>query len=97
MLINKIGGTKDIFPSDDSRVNKAKPGHKKIGDDQVSISKEAHKAQEISKDVDLVKNSPNIRRERIEEARERLSSGYYNNNKIIEEVADKIAQSLLRS
>ena len=104
MLIDKVSNPEGIVPSNKFKVNKARSIFKEAGNDQANISEEAKKAyqaQERSRVVEaakeIVKKSPDIRKERIEEVQARLSSGYYNNNKIIEQVADKIAQSLLRS
>ena len=106
MLINRIGNPEGVFPSNKFKVDKTKSVLREVGNDQANISEEAKKAyqaqeQERSRSIEMakeaVKRAPDVRKERIEEVQARLSSGYYNNNKILEKVADKIAQALLRS
>jgi len=96
MVIDKIGNIGNI-----SETKKSKPAHSKkeeIKADSISISSEGKQAAENARLSQIVKESPDIRAERVKEIKQRISDGTYNFNdhKILEMVADKIASFLLR-
>ncbi len=98
MVIDKIGNVGKIFKQDKPQAPKAKAESKSLGSDSVSISQEALKAADVAKGKQAVKNTAEIRKERVEEVKAKLARGDYDkiDNEILEKVADKIAQHLIR-
>jgi negative regulator of flagellin synthesis FlgM len=96
MVIDKIGNIKNIVePKNTKSVGKTKSTGK---GDSVEISSEAKKAAEQSKIAQVVKQTPDIRAERVREIKEQIANGTYdfNDDRIIDKVAEKIAMQLLR-
>jgi len=96
MVIDKIGNIKNIVePKNTKSLGKTKSTGK---GDSVEISSEAKKAAEQSKIAQVVKQTPNIRAERVREIKEQIANGTYdfNDDRIIDKVAEKIAMQLLR-
>jgi len=96
MVIEKIGNIKNIVePKNTKPVGRAKSVNKS---DAVEISSEAKKAAEQSKVAQIVRQIPDIRAERVKEIKEQIANGTYNFNddRIIDKVAEKIAMQLLR-
>ena len=97
MVVDKIGNTGNIIPPGGSRFNKASKKEGVVNPDSVSISREAQKAQEEANWLNIVKKTSDVREERIDAVKQRVSEGYYDNKtEILEKVAEKIAQALLR-
>ncbi len=97
MVIDKVGNIKNIVdPKSTKSVSKSK-GVKKS--DKLEISSEAKKAAELAQYTKIVKDSPDIRKEKVEAIKAMIKDGSYDkivDNKILELVADKIADNLLR-
>ncbi|MDH7554319.1 MAG: flagellar biosynthesis anti-sigma factor FlgM [Spirochaetota bacterium] len=96
MVIDKIGNIKNIVePKSTKSVGKTRSTGKS---DSVEISSEAKKASEQSKIAQVVKQTPDIRAERVREIKEQIANGIYdfNDDRIIDKVAEKIAMQLLR-
>ncbi|MFC1669888.1 flagellar biosynthesis anti-sigma factor FlgM [Spirochaetota bacterium] len=96
MVIDKIGNINNIVEPKKSRSPKdVKQSNK---NDSVQISTEGKKAADISRNAQVIKETPDIRMERVREIKERIDNGSYdfNDNKMLERVADKIASFLLR-
>lgn len=96
MVIDKIGNINGI-----TETQKSKPasGPKAaVKNDSVQISSEAKKAAEMSKYIQTVKETPDVRSERITAIKEQVQNGTYNFNdaKVLEMVADRIADFLIR-
>ena len=65
--------------------------------DSVEISGSAREAANVQKAVDLVKTLPDLaRKERIDAARSRILGGNYLSPKIVDEIAEKIANLLVK-
>ena len=98
MVIDKIGSMNKIIGPDNKQNQKVNKVSNKIGEDTVSISKEAQAAQEAAKTSNLVKNSADVRTDRVEEVKEKLARGDYDtvDAEILDRVADKIAEALIR-
>jgi negative regulator of flagellin synthesis FlgM len=95
MVIDKIGNIKNIIePKNSKSVEKTISTNKS---DSVEISSEAKKAAEQSKIAHVVKQTPDIRAERVREIKEMIANGTYkfDDDRIIEKVAEKIAMQLL--
>jgi negative regulator of flagellin synthesis FlgM len=96
MVIDKIGNINNIIePKKSNPVTSAKETKKK---DSVQISSEAKNAAEVSKLAQIVKDTPDIRIERIREIKAQIANGTYNFDKpeILEMVADRIANFLVK-
>ncbi len=96
MVINKIGNVNNIV---EPKKTKPTPGAKEIKkNDSIQISSEGKKAAEIAKDTQLVNQVSDVRTDKVNEIKEKIANGSYdfNDSKILEMVADKIANFLLR-
>lgn len=96
MVIDKIGNINNIIdPKKSKPISSTKTAKK---NDSIQISNEGKKAAEIAKTIQIVKESPDIRLDRVNEIKEKIQNGEYNfnDNKILEMVADKIADFLLK-
>ncbi len=96
MVINKIGNVNNIVePKKTKPASGAKETKK---NDSIQISSEGKKAAEIAKDTQLVNQVSDVRTEKVNEIKEKIANGSYdfNDSKILEMVADKIANFLLR-
>ena len=98
MVIDKIGNVGKIFRNDKPQNSKNASQSKELASDTVSISKEALKAQEMAKASKVVNKSADIRQDKIKEIKEKLAKGEYDNidSEMLDKVADKIAEALLR-
>lgn len=96
MVIDKIGNIKNIIEPKKAHATTGSKDVKK--NDSIQISSEGKKAAEMSKFSQIVKETPDIRVDRVNEIKEKIASGTYdfNNDKILEMVADRIANFLLR-
>lgn len=96
MVIDKIGNINNIT---ETKKNKPVPGIKEDSrGDSIQISTEGKQAAETARNIQIIKETPDIRADRVKEIKARIDNGTYDfdNNKILEMVADKIANFLLR-
>ncbi len=97
MVIDKIGNIHNITETKNSKsVSRAKESGKS---DSIQISTEGKVAAEVARYTQIVKETPDIRMERVREIKEQIQAGTYDkfsDDKVLEMVADKIANSLLR-
>jgi negative regulator of flagellin synthesis FlgM len=96
MVIDKIGKINNIVETKKTgHVSGSKQTKRK---DEVQISSEAKQAAEVSRLTPMVKEASDVRVERVNEIKERIANGTYdfNDNKVLEQVASKIAQFLMR-
>jgi len=96
MVIDKIGNINNII---ETKKTKAVSNTNKSGkSDSIQISSEGKKAAESAKLNQIVKETPDIRADRVNDIKERINNGTYDfdNNEMLEMVADKIASFLLR-
>jgi flagellar biosynthesis anti-sigma factor FlgM len=96
MVIDKIGNINNIIePKKSNPVATSKETKKK---DYVQISTEGKEAAQVSKIAQTVREISDIRVDRVKEIKEQISNGTYNFNdaKILEMVADRIANFLLK-
>jgi negative regulator of flagellin synthesis FlgM len=96
MVIDKIGNINNIIePKKSNPVASAKETKKK---DSIEISSEGKKAADASKVAQLVKDSPDIRADRVQEIKDQIANGTYNfdDPQMLDMVADKIATFLMR-
>jgi negative regulator of flagellin synthesis FlgM len=96
MVIDKIGNINNIIePKKSNPVSSAKETKKK---DSIEISSEGKKAADASKVAQLVKETPDIRMDRVQEIKEQIANGTYNfdDPKMLDMVAEKIASFLMK-
>lgn len=62
--------------------------------DRVEVSKDAQVALSREEAVKSVRSAPDVRMDRVAEARRKLESGELLSDKVIERIAEKIADSL---
>lgn len=96
MVINKIGNINNIVePKKGKPVTSSKEVKK---NDSIQISSEGKQAAEIAKINQVINDTPDIRVDRVNDIKERIADGTYDfdNNEMLEMVADKIASFLIR-
>jgi negative regulator of flagellin synthesis FlgM len=96
MVIDKIGNINNIIePKKSNPVASAKETKKK---DSIEISSEGKKAADASKVAQLVKETSDVRVDRIQEIKEQIANGTYNfdDPKMLDMVAERIASFLMR-
>ena len=98
MVIDRIGNINKIIGPDNKQSQKVKSVSTKVGEDTVSISKEAQAAQEAARSANIVKSSSDVRADRVKEVKEKLARGDYDtiDAEILDRVADKIAEALIK-
>ncbi len=65
--------------------------------DSVEISGKAREASKVTQSVDLVRSVPEaIRKEKVEAAKERILGGNYLTPEVLDNIAEKIANLLLK-
>lgn len=96
MVIDKIGNINNIpEPKKSKRVSGSTETSKS---DSLHISTEGKRAAEEARHAQIVRETPDVRRERVQALKEQIANGTYdfNDPKVTEMVADRIAQFLLR-
>ena len=88
MTIDKLGSINPLQHY--NRPEKAAKSAYKNELDSISVSNEARTMGELYKVAEIVKNSDDIRLDKVEEARRKLEDPSYINNAVISIVADKI-------
>lgn len=96
MVIDKIGNINNI-----TETKKNKPVSSKnetSRGDSIHISTEGKQAAETARNIQIIKETPDIRADRVKEIKAKIDNGTYDfdNKQILEMVADKIASFLLR-
>jgi len=96
MVIEKIGNINNITETKKSKHVSGKK--EEIKSDSIEISSAGKQAAEIAKSAQIVKDTPDTRVERVKDIKMRIDNGTYdfNDNKMLEMVADKIANFLVR-
>lgn len=92
MNINKIGGIGGKYSSED--FPKVKKGLS-AARDSVNFSEVALSRMTLKQSLELVRNAPNIRAEKVLEAKNNLGS-YFSEGNINSEVTEKIAKQLAK-
>jgi negative regulator of flagellin synthesis FlgM len=97
MVIDKIGNINNIIESKKTKAS-SQAKDVKTPKDSLQISSEGKKAAEVSKATQVVMETPDMRVDRVREIKERVQNGTYdfNDDSMLERVADKIAQHLLK-
>ena len=93
MTIDKIGGAANIQQKSNVRHNEKVSN---IGYDRIDISKESEIALQNEKLISIIKDTPDIREEKIAEAKKRLEM-YMQEGALREEVLKSLADSIIDS
>ena len=98
MVIDKIGNVNNIY--DTKKVKNVQKGSEtSTGNDLVEISTEGLKAVEEARYTQIVRETSDVRAERVREIKAQIDAGTYDkdmDDKVISMVADKILSSMLR-
>lgn len=94
MDIRGINGVKPIDSSSKVKKSLRKDSNLGVENDGVKISKEARQLAEEAKVRSLVENSPDIRKDRIDEVKAKLQNGGYDNEEVMNTVAEKLMKVL---
>ncbi|MFB6355400.1 MAG: flagellar biosynthesis anti-sigma factor FlgM [bacterium] len=63
--------------------------------DEVNISNDARLAQTLKRSMDAIENTPEVREDRVAEVQERLESGFYDQEQVVEQAADQLTSVFL--
>ena len=88
MNINSLGPVDPV--SKQNKTSRAVKPASTGGKDSIQISNDAKAMAEVYNTVEIVKASPDVRMDRIEEIREKLKDPSYIDSKVIESVADSV-------
>ena len=91
-MIDKIGPINNY--NGYNKVNKKGPAKKTNYSDSVSISKEAMDMAETQRIMEIVKNTPDVRSDKINEIKAKINNPDYVNNDLIDKVAEEILDIL---
>lgn len=91
MTIDKIGGAANIQQKSNVRHNEKVSN---IGSDRLDISKESEIALQNEKLISIIKNAPDIREDKVAEAKKRLEL-YMQDGALREEVLNSLANSII--
>ncbi|URA10657.1 flagellar biosynthesis anti-sigma factor FlgM [Thermospira aquatica] len=78
----------------DSKINKIPRRDERDTSDEVEISEEARQLAEAAKIEDVVRQSPDIREDRVAEVKAKLERGEYNTQEVFDQVAERIMKAL---
>ncbi len=94
MEIRGVDGIRGV--DNNSKINRIAKKNEEIREysDSAEISTEAKQRLEEEKISALIKNTPDIREEKVNEVREKLARGDYNKEEIINVVAERIMKAL---
>ena len=93
MTIDKIGGAANIQQKSNVRQNEKVSN---IGSDRIDISKESKLVLQNEKLISIIKDAPDIREEKVAEAKKRLEL-YMQDGALREEVLNSLASSIIDS
>ncbi len=88
MTIDRLGPVDP--PQQFNKTNKPSKPVKREKTDSINVSSEAKQMGEIFQATERVKNSPDIRMDRVDEVKRKLQNPSYINDKVIEAVANKV-------
>ncbi|MFH0974654.1 MAG: flagellar biosynthesis anti-sigma factor FlgM [Spirochaetota bacterium] len=97
MVIDKIENINNIV--DTKRTKSVSKNTEQKKTDSLEISSEGKKAAKIAEYIQIVKDVPDIRIDKVNAIKEQIENGTYDkftDNKVLEMVADKIATNLIR-
>lgn len=78
----------------DTKINKVPRRDGRDTSDEVEISEEARQLAEAAKIEEVVRQTPDIREERVAEVKAKLERGEYNTEEVFDTVAERIMKAL---
>jgi hypothetical protein len=100
MLIDTINKVRSVFIPNPDRKEKIEPARKDLSD-TVIISREGRERVEREKAVgkarEIVVNTPDIREEKVDTAKNRMESGFYNRKEVIDETSKRVVEDIFSS
>lgn len=101
MVVDPINGGQEVQRAQNVKRNDTKQrdtaAAKAKSADTVEISSKAREAAQTHSAIEMVKSVPDVdRRDKVESARERIMGGNYLTPKVVDEIAEKIANLLIR-
>ncbi len=90
--ISKVSGIDKIVNTSQTKPNPKIDQSENM--DKVNLSAEAKRMADIQRTIDIVKNSPDVRLDKVAEAKKLIESGEFSNKAIIDQVADKILKNM---
>ncbi|MCL2480139.1 MAG: flagellar biosynthesis anti-sigma factor FlgM [Spirochaetaceae bacterium] len=94
MTIDKLGSINPLQHY--NRPEKAAKSAYKNEQDSISVSNEARTMGELYKVAEIVRNTEDIRLDRVEEVKRKMEDPSYINNAIMNAVADKIMSDVFK-
>jgi len=96
MVIEKIGNINNI--SEPKKNRPVSERRDEIRGDSINISPEGKMAAENAKNAQIIRETPDVRTDRVKDIKMRIDNGSYNfdDNKILEMVADRIVDFLVK-
>ena len=88
MAIDRLGPVDPISPY--NRTGKASKVDRKQAADSVDVSQEARRQAAIQQIADAVRQSPDVRMDRVEEVKAKLLDPNYIDDLVVGDVADKL-------
>lgn len=87
-IIQKLKGIEEASGTAESKTTSG-------GSDEVDISSDARLAQTLNRAMNAIDETPDVREDRVAEVQERVESGFYDSDEVIEQVAGQIADTFL--
>jgi len=97
MMTNEISGVGSVPRPIDNRPTTSRREERTEAakrQDGVDISPEARRAAEVSRFVEVAKSRPDVREQRVEEARANIESGQYRDEEVVRETAERLVDDL---
>ncbi|MBU1078359.1 MAG: flagellar biosynthesis anti-sigma factor FlgM [Spirochaetes bacterium] len=93
MDIKNISGIKEVLNIFKANKNKNIDKASKVKkSDSVEISREAKRSAEVKKYINIVKNTSDIRQDKIKMAKEKIKNGDYFKPEVYEKIAEKLTK-----
>ncbi len=88
MNVERLGPLEPVAKQ--NKANKVNRPAKTNGSDSINISSDAKTMGEVYRASEIVKNTPEVRMDRVAEVKEKLKDPAYIDQKVVESVADSV-------
>ncbi len=98
MVLNKVGNVNNIY--ENKKSNSIKRPEKTDRADSIEISSAGLKAAEEAKYTQIIKETPDVRMEKVQKIKEMIADGSYDkfiDDEVLGKVADKLVQSFYKN
>lgn len=92
MSIDKIGSVNNM--NDYSKINSSSKAKKVVTSDSVNISNQAAELSENKRIMNMIKEAPDVRADRVKELKAKMEDPNYIDKNMVNFVADKILDNL---